>query len=180
MNIIGDSVPRGRWTTTAQNRLVNATRPAERRQVQFAVSRIRIAAWQNFSGRHLFVVFNSCIQSRLANEIRPVCPQHGRNGAIMLHFSCDLCGCPLDEQRYVVRLECFPAFDPDQLGPMDLDQDHLQEIADILNQGDAVEESDPAGGAKQYRFDLCPQCYRKFQKDPLGREATRRLKFSQN
>lgn len=98
----------------------------------------------------------------------------------MLHFSCDLCSRPLDEQRYVVRLDAYPAFDPDQLEPADLDQDHLQEVAELLAHGDALEDSAAAPGAKVFRFDLCPQCYAKFLKDPLGRDAVRRLKFSQN
>jgi hypothetical protein len=103
-----------------------------------------------------------------------------RNGAIMLHFSCDLCGCPLDEQRFVVRLESYPAFDPDRLEAADLDHDHLQEVADVLDSGCTDSSALEADGAKVFRFDLCPQCHRKFLKDPLGREAVRRLKFSKN
>ena len=33
----------------------------------------------------------------------------------MLHFSCDLCGRPLSDRRYVVKLEVFAAFDPDEV-----------------------------------------------------------------
>lgn len=98
----------------------------------------------------------------------------------MLHFSCDLCSCPLDEQRYVVRMEVYPAFDPDQIEPADLDQDHLQAVADHLDQGGGLDDDTLENGAKVFRFDLCPQCHRKLLKDPLGREAVRRLKFSKN
>lgn len=98
----------------------------------------------------------------------------------MLHFSCDLCSCSLGEQRFVVRLESYPAFDPDRLEPADMDHDHLQEVADMLDHGGPDDESLESSGAKVFRFDLCPQCYRKFLKDPLGREAVRRLKFSKN
>jgi hypothetical protein len=97
----------------------------------------------------------------------------------MLHFSCDLCSCSLDEQRFVVRLESYPAFDPERLEEADLDHDHLQEVADVLDDGCGGDELE-AQGAKVFRFDLCPLCYRKFLKDPLGREAVRRLKFSNN
>ncbi|MFO0918341.1 MAG: hypothetical protein U0872_08510 [Planctomycetaceae bacterium] len=44
-------------------------------------------------------------------------------------LSCDLCGIPLDDQRFVVQLEAYPAFDPDQLEAVDLDADHLQQVA---------------------------------------------------
>jgi len=96
----------------------------------------------------------------------------------MLHFSCDLCGCQLDDQRFVVKLEAFPAFDPDQLSPADLDADHLEEVAQQLNAGD-VEPLDDCE-TKTFRFDLCPRCHRKYVRDPLGRDAARRLAFSKN
>jgi len=99
----------------------------------------------------------------------------------MLHFSCDLCGQPLDDQRYVVKLEVFPAFDPEEITEEDLDADHLQEIAEL------IEEMEVAGGmplddcsAKNFRYDLCPRCHKKFLKDPLGRDTLRRLNFSEN
>lgn len=99
----------------------------------------------------------------------------------MLHFSCDLCACPLDERRYVVRLEVYPAFDPTQLEEADFDVDHLQEVSEMLaNLPEGVPSPVTEEGAKVFRFDLCPHCYRKFVRDPLGREALRRLKYSKN
>ncbi len=96
----------------------------------------------------------------------------------MLHFSCDLCGCQLDDRRFVVKLEVFPAFDPDQLSPGDLDADHLDQVAQQIA---ANEDSDLDDcETKALRFDLCPRCHQKFLRDPLGREAARRLTFSQN
>lgn len=98
----------------------------------------------------------------------------------MLHFSCDLCSAPLDEERFVVRVESYPAYDVDQLEAADLDHDHLQEVADVLDHGGPLDDDAASNPTKVFRFDLCPQCYRKFLKDPLGREAVRRLKFSNN
>jgi hypothetical protein len=99
----------------------------------------------------------------------------------MLHFSCDLCGSQLDEQRFVVQLEAYPAFDPDQLSPADLDSDHLQQIAHQLEASEpGGEDNDDCYETKKFRFDLCPRCHRKFVRDPLGREAARRLTFSKN
>lgn len=99
----------------------------------------------------------------------------------MLHFSCDLCGCQLDERRFVVKLEAFPAFDPDQLSPADLDADHLAQVAQQLESSTESDDSHIDDcAAKSFRFDLCPRCHQKFLHDPLGRDAARRLTFSKN
>ncbi len=99
----------------------------------------------------------------------------------MLHFSCDLCGKPLDDRRFVVKLDVFPAYDPDELGEDDLDADHLQEIAALLSESDdsCLPELEDCE-AKSYRYDLCPNCHRQYLKDPLGRDRSRRLNFSEN
>ncbi len=99
----------------------------------------------------------------------------------MLHFSCDLCGRQLDERRFVAKLEVFPAFDPDELGEGDLDADNLQEIAETIQEmeatgADGIEDC----AAKHFRFDLCCDCHSRFIEDPLGRDAVRRLNFSEN
>lgn len=99
----------------------------------------------------------------------------------MLHFSCDLCGCPLNEQRYVVKLEVFPAFDPDALTEQDVNSDHLSDLADELHDLEINGEFEATdSGAKYFRFDLCPRCRDKYVKEPLPREPARRPKFSQN
>jgi hypothetical protein len=99
----------------------------------------------------------------------------------MLHFSCDLCGSQLDDQRYVVKLEVYPAFDPDELTESDLDADHLAEVAEIIQEMEATGNTELEDcGPKTFRFDLCPRCHKKFLKDPLGRDAFRRLNFSEN
>jgi hypothetical protein len=33
---------------------------------------------------------------------------------------------------------------------------------------------------QQLRFDLCPECRKKFVKNPLGREAAKQFDFSKN
>lgn len=99
----------------------------------------------------------------------------------MLHFSCDLCGKPLNDRRFVVKLEIYPAFDPEDIDEDDLDADHLQEISEILNDlDDASETSVEDCGPKTMRYDLCPECQRRYVKDPLGRDHLRRLNFSEN
>ncbi len=99
----------------------------------------------------------------------------------MLHFSCDLCGKHLDDRRFVVKLEVYPAFDPEEFSEEDLDADHLQEISAILDE--MHETGAPATedfGPKQMRYDLCPDCHCRYLKDPLGRDSLRRLNFSEN
>ena len=99
----------------------------------------------------------------------------------MLHFTCDLCGQQLGDPRYVAKLEVYPAFDPEDIDEEDLDADHLQEISEIIEEMEATGELHLEDcGPKDFRFDLCPNCHRRFIRDPLGREVIRRLNFSKN
>ena len=99
----------------------------------------------------------------------------------MLHFSCDLCGQQLGDRRFVVKLEVYPAFDPEEIGEEDLDSDNLQEISSILQEMEVSGQCQlDDQSSKEFRFDLCPHCHTKFVKDPLGRDALRRLNFSEN
>ena len=99
----------------------------------------------------------------------------------MLHISCDLCGKRLDDERYVVRVEIYPAFDPEELGEDIHDVEHLQAVSDTI---EAIESGQSPGpddcGARRFRFDLCDNCQHRFVEDPLGRDAHERLNFSEN
>jgi hypothetical protein len=104
----------------------------------------------------------------------------------MVHFSCDLCGKDLTasgDSRYVVKISAYPGSDPNQITEEDLDEEHLEHLAECLER----EESRGSDGSDRdfqgFRFDLCPACHRKFVKDPLGKELVRSLDlsdFSQN
>lgn len=99
----------------------------------------------------------------------------------MIQYSCDLCKRPLDPQddlRYVVKMEVYAALDPVEL---DDDTDNLQEIHEILERLDDV-TSDQIGDdvCQQLRFDLCPECRKRFLKNPLGRKLVEQFDFSQN
>lgn len=98
----------------------------------------------------------------------------------MLHFSCDLCGKPVTEERFVVRMEVYPAFDPEEIEEADLDADHLQDVAHLINDMEANGTRPEDVDAKQLRYDLCSHCRSQFVKDPLGKRRTNRLNFSQN
>ena len=103
----------------------------------------------------------------------------------MLHFSCDICGKDLTADaapRFVVKMEAFAATDPAQLTDEDMDADHIEEMAQLLNAiEDGLEDApELLPTCQKLRFDLCPECYRKFVKDPLGRDAANRFDFSKN
>ena len=101
----------------------------------------------------------------------------------MIHYSCDCCKRTLDadDLRYVVKMEVYAAIDPAAMDDMDDDQDHLQEIQEILQRaGDAVDPQIGDDVYEQLRFDLCPECRKKFLKNPLGRDGAKQFDFSKN
>ncbi|MFN0197013.1 MAG: hypothetical protein ACKVT0_09720 [Planctomycetaceae bacterium] len=99
----------------------------------------------------------------------------------MLHFTCDLCGQPMSDHRYVVKLSVYPAFDPDEITAEDIEPDQLQLVSDTIEQMETSGQTELEDcGTKSFRFDICPECRKRYLKDPLARESGRRLKFSQN
>jgi hypothetical protein len=102
----------------------------------------------------------------------------------MMHFSCDLCGKDMTQEgseRYVLKMEAFAATDPAELTDDDLETDHVEEMARMLNEmEEADEEPQLPPTCVKKRFDLCPGCFRKFVKDPLGRESAAKFDFSPN
>ncbi len=98
----------------------------------------------------------------------------------MIRFCCDLCHRTLQqhENRYVVRMEVFPGSEEIHPEELEADRDHLAELNQLL-EGLEQEEAEPPG-CHQFRYDLCEQCYRRFVRDPLGREVSVPFKISQN
>ena len=103
----------------------------------------------------------------------------------MLHVTCDLCGrelCPGQDQRFVVKVEVFAAHDPAKITEADLDDDHMEAVCELLREmednSDDGEEVEPA--YKNLRYDLCPECHKKFLRDPLGKEVAQKFDFSKN
>lgn len=98
----------------------------------------------------------------------------------MLHFSCDLCGQQLKDDRYVARIEVYPAFDPDEITEADLEADQMQQVAEMIAHMEATGENLIEDcEARKLRFDLCPNCRKRYLKDPLGRNKTP-MRFSEN
>jgi hypothetical protein len=104
----------------------------------------------------------------------------------MIRYSCDLCKRDLDPEgdlRYVVKVEVFAAFDPAVADADEDDCDHLQEIQDILERlEDAEDEHIGEDVYQQLRFDLCPECRKRFLRNPLGRDLAiaKAVGFSKN
>jgi hypothetical protein len=103
----------------------------------------------------------------------------------MIRYSCDLCKRELDPEedlRYVVKIEVYAAFDPTATCDDDNDRDHLQEIQDIIEcLDDADDDQIGEDVYQQLRFDLCPECRKKFLQNPLAREtAAKAFGFSSN
>lgn len=102
----------------------------------------------------------------------------------MIRYSCDLCGRDLDptgDLRYVVKMEVYAAFDPMKNAADEDDRDHLQEIQDILEcLEDSQDEQIGDDVYQQLRFDLCPECRKRFVKSPLGRKVVKAYGFSDN
>ena len=102
----------------------------------------------------------------------------------MLHVTCDLCGkdlTPGEDHRYVVKMEVFAAHDPAKLTEADLDYDHMEAVSDLLREMDDNVDPDLSEPAyKHFRYDLCPECHKKFVRDPLGKEAAQKFDFSEN
>jgi len=107
-----------------------------------------------------------------------------KESGIMIRYACDLCGRELDPQhdlRYVVKVEVYAAFDPSSVEEDEGDCDHLEEIQNILERLDDATSAQISDDVyRQMRFDLCPECRRKFMKNPLGRETAKAFGFSSN
>lgn len=101
----------------------------------------------------------------------------------MIRYICDLCKRDLDPEedlRYVVKMEICAAFDPVSVEE-DGDRDHLQEVQEALERLEDAEDDQIGDDIyQQLRFDLCPECRRKFLRNPLGRESLSILDFSEN
>jgi hypothetical protein len=100
----------------------------------------------------------------------------------MLHFTCDHCGKDLrpgEEQRFVIKIEAYAAEDPCVITEADLEEDHMEAVSDLIRD---MEDSgtDIVEPNKKFRYDLCADCHKRFLQDPLGKETTHKLFFSQN
>jgi len=83
---------------------------------------------------------------------------------------CDGCGKELKKQRlrYHVKIEVQAAYDALEIGLLDLVRNHRNEIEDLIRQlGEKSAQELEDSVHKSIEFDLCPQCQRRFIRDPL-------------
>jgi hypothetical protein len=101
----------------------------------------------------------------------------------MLHVTCDACGRQLrpTDEHHVIKIEVFATTDPHTLTDEDLDEDHLEAVADLLRQAEESDEPiELEPRSVQLRYDLCCSCRKRYLRDPLGRETAQKLHFSPN
>ena len=99
----------------------------------------------------------------------------------MIHYTCDLCGRSIRDERYTAKIEIEAAFDPDELTDEHLDSDHLEKIAESIAEMESTGEFElEETGPKRMQFDLCPSCCRRFAANPLGTNSPVRMTYSQN
>lgn len=99
----------------------------------------------------------------------------------MIQYSCDRCKRLIDsddELRYVVKIEMNAVIDPNEI---DDERDHLMEVHEILEKlNDEDLESLDHESRQQQRYDLCPECFKQFVKNPIGGDVPAQLGFSSN
>ena len=107
----------------------------------------------------------------------------------MIHYTCDRCKRSLDaadDLRYVVKVEAFAVMEGPDTRELDDDRDHLLELHESLENlalDEADEADSPPDGEDIFckqSYDLCPECYRRFAKNPLGVELGSQFDFSEN
>ena len=102
----------------------------------------------------------------------------------MLHVTCDLCGKELhsgDDHRYVVKIEVYAAHDPAEITEADLDEDHMEAVSQMLQElEDGGVSPDLVEPSRQFRYDLCSDCHKKFVRNPLVKEPAQKFDFSEN
>ncbi len=101
----------------------------------------------------------------------------------MIHYTCDRCCRPLqadETTRYVVKMEIEAAIDPSEQETAEDEQDCLLALDHSLERMESELEDEPLMVFQRKRFDLCPECYRKFIKNPMGKEKLQPFGFSHN
>lgn len=80
-----------------------------------------------------------------------------------------------------MKIEVF-ATCPAKLTEADLDEDHMEAVAELIRRMEETgEEIEPEAASQRMRYDLCSDCRKRFLRDPLGVEPTApKFHFSKN
>lgn len=103
----------------------------------------------------------------------------------MIRYTCDRCKREIHpdlELRFVVRMEIEAAIDPNVYEEeIEDDHDHLSDVDEVLGRLEVqCDDFDEADIFQRRSFDLCPNCYRLFAKNPLGKDIPVPFGFSNN
>lgn len=102
----------------------------------------------------------------------------------MLHIACDRCKRTLDPQydvRYVVKIEVHVALEPLLADNVEDDRDHLAEIHEALEGAQsAASDASLDDAYQQRRFDMCAECFQRYQQNPLAVEPFAQIGFTPN
>lgn len=100
----------------------------------------------------------------------------------MIHYTCDRCKREINttnQTRHVVKIQVTAVVE-DMAEELEEDGDHLSELHQLLEGIHDDDSLDITDMAHRGRFDLCPECYRQYVKNPLGRDALLPIGFSNN
>ncbi|HZN58232.1 MAG TPA: hypothetical protein VFD71_09180 [Planctomycetota bacterium] len=85
---------------------------------------------------------------------------------------CDACGDALladSDVRYVLEIRGYAAYDPLEITRQDLAGDLEGEMKKLLTELEATNEEDAESQVhRAWKLDLCPRCWRSYQRDPLS------------
>ena len=98
----------------------------------------------------------------------------------MMYFTCDQCGKQIRsgaDDRFIIRIEVFAAEDTHMISEADLDEDNMEAVSALLREMEDGATDEPN---KQFRYDMCHECHKRFVQDPLGKENGLKLSFSKN
>ena len=58
----------------------------------------------------------------------------------------------------------------------------MEAVSELLREGgdELIDPDLTAPPYKNFRYDLCPECHKKFVRDPLSKEAAQKFDFSEN
>ena len=101
----------------------------------------------------------------------------------MMHISCDHCGKQLrcGQDHFIVKIEVFAGHDPAEITEADLEEDHMEAVSQLLREMEEADEANALEPTSQHlRYDLCPECRRRFLRDPLRKDTIQKFDFSEN
>lgn len=90
----------------------------------------------------------------------------------MIRYRCDSCGQDLrrdGSDHYIVRIEAFAAAGMLEFSRDEVERDHTREIQKLIAELEKKSPDDVEDQVyRNFRFDLCPACHRRFLSRPLN------------